>query len=82
MYICDNTFIDSCLFQIDTSLDIQNCGILVDEIADFNINLDFLNDISFCENDANCINSVNSTLIKIIDQYSERKKVKSSTPNL
>jgi hypothetical protein len=51
------------------------------EIADFDINLDFLNDISFCENDANCINSVNSTLINIIDQYSENK-IKSSTPNL
>ena len=31
----------------------------------------------FCENEANCINSVNSTLINIIDQYSE-KKVESS----
>ena len=34
----------------------------------------------FCENEANCINSVNSTLINIIDQYSE-KKVESSTVN-
>jgi hypothetical protein len=84
IYICDNTFSDSCLFEIDTSLDIQNFGINysleIDEIADFNINLDFLNDISFCENDANCINSVNSTLINIIYQYSE-KKVGSSIVN-
>ena len=66
IYICDNTFSDSCLFEIDTSLDIQNFGInysLDDEIADFDINLDFLNDISFCENDANCINAVNSAFI-------------------
>jgi hypothetical protein len=84
IYICDNTFNDSCLFESDTSLDIQNFGINysleIDEIADFDINLDFLNDISFCENDANCINSVNSTLINIIDQYSKRK-VESSIVN-
>jgi hypothetical protein len=80
IYICDNTFNDSCLFEIDTSLDIQNFGInysLDDEIADFDINLDFLNDISFCENDANRINAVYSALVNIIDQYSE-KKVESS----
>ena len=77
IYICDNTFSDSCLFESDTSLDIQNFGINycleIDEIADFHINLDFLNNISFCENDANCINAVNSTLINIIDQFSEKK---------
>ena len=46
IYICDNTFSDSCLFESDTSLDIQNFGINysleIDEIADFDINLDFL----------------------------------------
>ena len=55
IYICDNTFSDSCLFEIDTALDIQNFGINysleIDEIADFDINLNFLNGISFCEND-------------------------------
>ena len=38
-------------FEIDTSLNIQNFGINysleIDEIADFDINLDCLNDISF-----------------------------------
>ena len=74
-------FNDFCLFENDTSLDFQNFGINynleIDELANFDINLDFLNDISFCENDANCINAVNSALINIIDQYSE-KKVESS----
>ena len=55
IYICDNTFSDSCLFEIDTALDIQNFGINysleIDEVADFDINLNFLNGISFCEND-------------------------------
>ena len=62
-------------FEIDTSLNIQKFGINysleIDEIADFDINLDFLNDISFSENDANCTKLVNSTFIKIIDQFSE-----------
>ena len=70
-------------FEIDTSLNIQKFGINysleIDEIADFDINLDCLNDISFCENEANCINSVNSTLINIIDQYSEKKVESLST---
>jgi hypothetical protein len=41
----------------NTSLNNQNFGINysleIDEIADFDINLDCLNDISFCENEAN-----------------------------
>ena len=77
IFICDDTFNDSCLFENDTSFDFQNFGsnnfisLEIDEIANFDINLDFLNDISFCENDANCTNLVNSTFIKIIDQFSE-----------
>jgi hypothetical protein len=53
---CDNTFSDSCLFENDTSFDFQNFNSIILEIyviSDFDIiNLDFLNDISFCENDA------------------------------
>ena len=53
---CDNTFSDSCLFENDASFDFQNFNSIILEIyviSDFDIiNLDFLNDISFCENDA------------------------------
>ena len=60
IFICDDTFNDSCLFENDTSFDFQNFGrnnfisLEINEIADFDINLDFLNDISFSEHDANC----------------------------
>ena len=60
IFICDDTFNDSCLFENDTSFDFQNFGsnnfirLVIDEIADFDINLDFLNNISFSEHDANC----------------------------
>jgi hypothetical protein len=51
-----NTFSDSCLFENDASFDFQNFNSIILEIyviSDFDIiNLDFLNDISFCENDA------------------------------
>ena len=79
IFICDDTFNDFCLFENDTSFDFKNFGsnnfisLEIDEIADFDINLDFLNNISFSENDANCTNLVNSTFIKIIDQFSETK---------
>jgi hypothetical protein len=43
-----------------------NYSLEIDEIANFDINLDFLNDISFCENDANCTNLVNSILLDIL----------------
>jgi hypothetical protein len=59
IFICDDTFNDSCLFENDTSFDFQNFGrnnfisLEINEIADFDINLDFLNDINFSEHDAN-----------------------------
>jgi hypothetical protein len=55
IYICDNTFNDSCLFEKDTNLIFKTSGsnnfignesLEIDKIADFDINLDFLNDIS------------------------------------
>jgi len=45
----------------------------IDEIADFDNNLDLLNDVSFCENVANCMNLVNSIRLNIISEFSETK---------
>jgi hypothetical protein len=70
-------FNDFCLFENGTSLDFQNFGINynleIDEIANFDINLDFLNDINFCENDANCTNLVTSILLDILIIFLKQK---------
>ena len=70
-------FNDFCLFENDTSLDFQNFGINynleIDELANFDINLDFLKDFNFCENDANCTNLVNSILLDILIIFLKQK---------